>query len=123
MEKIIRENVFQQKKKKLELIGLALIGPSNNLAPIRNRLSGQLNKKPRALIRAFVVHRLHRFLSLLSGSFFNPISRLKISFTILYFVSRFRFQVLFPGTGTSQANDGKNNLTEYSIKMIMIMIK
>ena len=36
MEKIIRENVFQQKKKKLELIGLALIGPSNNLAPIRN---------------------------------------------------------------------------------------
>ena len=36
MEKIIRENVFQQKKKKLELIGLALIGPSNNLAPTQN---------------------------------------------------------------------------------------
>ena len=45
-------------------------------------------KQPRALIRAFIVHRLHRFLSLLSGSFSNPISRLKISFTIKFYIKK-----------------------------------
>ena len=45
-------------------------------------------KQPRALIRAFIVYRLHRFLSLLSGSFSNPISRLKISFTIKFYIKK-----------------------------------